>query len=288
MKNVAVIGVGRMGGPMAGHAQRGGFNVVVHDVSPAMLDAARANGLRSADSIAAAMHDAHFVITMLPSDEALHQAMQGQDGILAHVQPGQIVIDMSTSKVASSQHFAQALAAAGGHFLDAPVSGGTGGAQNASLSIMVGGAPAAFAAAEPLLRSMGSNVTHIGANGMGLVAKYVNQMVMGAEMLIIAEAFAFAAKSGADLNLVFQAVRHGLAGSRMLEQMVPMLLSDDYGEGRELTLHHKDEGYALAAGAGVGAHMPSTELSHSTLQAAMDAGLGAHHGAAIAKLFGQG
>jgi 2-hydroxy-3-oxopropionate reductase len=122
---------------------------------------------------------------------------------------------------------------------------------------------------------------------MGLIAKYVNQMVMEASFCAVAEAFAVAAKAGADLSAVYQAVRHGLGGSRVLDLMVPQLLSGDLGSGRELTLHYKDGGYALATGAALGAWTPLTELTHAIFAQAMEAGQGGHHAGGVARVYEQ-
>jgi 3-hydroxyisobutyrate dehydrogenase-like beta-hydroxyacid dehydrogenase len=175
----------------------------------------------------------------------------------------------------------------GAQMLDAPVSGGEAGAQNATLSIMVGGDQATFERCRPMLSAMGTTLTYIGGNGMGLIAKLVNQMLMEAAFCSIAEAFAMAAKAGADLEAVYVAVRGGLGGSRVLDQMLPQLLSGNLGSGRELTLHYKDGAYALAAADSIGCWAPITELTHALFDQALAAGQGAHSAAAVARVFEQ-
>ena len=120
---------------------------------------------------------------------------------------------------------------------------------------------------------------------MGLIAKYVNQIVMEAAFCAVAEAFGVAAKAGADLAAVYQAVRHGLGGSRVLDLMLPQLLSGDLGQGRELTLHYKDGGYALAVGEALGAWTPLTALTHEIFAEAMAAGQGEHHASGVARVY---
>jgi len=167
------------------------------------------------------------------------------------------------------------------------VSGGEQGAQAGTLSIMVGGEPAAFERSRPVLGAMGSAVTYIGGNGMGLIAKYVNQMLMEATFCVVAETFALAAKAQADLGAVYQAVRSGLGGSRVLEQMAPQLFSGQLGSGRELSLQYKDGGYALAASETLGSWAPITQLTHELFAQAMAAGQGVHSAAAVARVYEQ-
>lgn len=282
--NTSFIGVGRMGGAMALNAKRAGFDIAAYDTVAASLVPLNQAGIASLVSIAAAA-ERDVIVLMLPSDEALQAVIEGGDGLLPHLRPGQIVIDMSTSKLATSQRLAQRVAEQGATLLDAPVSGGTSGAQNGTLSIMVGGEQASFERVLPLLQAMGTTVTHIGGSGMGLVTKFVNQMIMEAAFCAIGEAFTMASKAGADIDLVYQAVRNGLAGSRVMEIMLPTMLSGEWGSGRELTLHTKDGKYALAAAESVGSWAPVTELTHAIFEKAMQAGLGEQSAPAVVKVF---
>lgn len=274
-----------MGGPMARNAQRAGFSVAAFDVALAAREAVAAHGVAARESIAGAMRDADVIVTMLPSDDALVDAMRGSGGVLQSLTPGALVIDMSTSQLSTSQALAAEVLSRGGVMLDAPVSGGTGGAEAATLSIMVGGDHDAYLRAKPLFATLGTTITYIGANGMGLVAKYVNQMLMEAAFCAVAEAFAFAAKAGAPVQPVFDAVRNGHGGSRVLDMMIPQCLSADFGSGRELALHTKDGAYAHAAALAVGAWAPVTELTHALFAQATDAGLSGLSAPAIVKLF---
>lgn len=282
---IGFIGVGRMGGPMAGNSRKAGFEVTAFDLAPAALEVLEREGIRPCATRAGIVAVSDIIILMLPSDDALKESMEGNDGLLGVLRPGQIVIDMSTSKLETSRHYAQIITQQGAHFLDAPVSGGTGGAQNATLSIMVGGEKVIFERCQPLFSAMGKAVTYIGEHGMGLVAKLVNQMLMEATFAAVAESFAFAVKAGADIETVFHAVRNGLAGSKVLDQTIETLLSGDLGTGRELTLHYKDGGYALDAVESVNAWAPITELSHGLFGDAMKAGLGNHGAPALVRIF---
>jgi 2-hydroxy-3-oxopropionate reductase len=284
---VAFIGAGRMGGPMALNLARAGFTVVAYDASLAQLEALAQQGVAAADSALAAASAATVIVTMLPTDEALQQVVEGPDGLLSQLRAGQVLIDMSTSKLATSQRLAALVAGRGAYMLDAPVSGGEQGARSGTLSIMVGGDRAVFERCRPLLAALGTTLTYIGGNGMGLVAKLVNQMLMEAAFCAVAEALALAACAGADLNAVYQAVRGGHGGSRVLDMMLPQLLSGDLGSGRELTLHHKDGLYALAAAEALGSWAPITQLTHDLFDQALAAGQGIHSGAAVAHVYEQ-
>ncbi len=226
---VAVIGAGRMGGPMALHLLRAGFVVTAYDTSPAQRAALAQQGLVTVDSAQEAARQAEIVITMLPSDDALRQVLEGPGGLLEVLSLGQVLIDMGTSSLPTSQAMAKFVSARGAAMLDAPVSGGERGAREGTLSIMVGGERAVFERCRSVLAAMGTTITYIGGNGMGLMAKYVNQMIMEATFCTIAEAFALAAKGGADLDAIYQAVRGGLGGSPVLDQMLPQLLAGNLG-----------------------------------------------------------
>jgi 2-hydroxy-3-oxopropionate reductase len=272
---------------MALHLHRAGFAVRVHDVSSGAREAAAQAGLHVAASQAEAVAGVDVAILMLPSDDALRELMESDGGLLEQLRPGQLLIDMSTSMLATSQRIAALVAGRGATMLDAPVSGGEPGAQAGTLSIMVGGEPAAFERARPIFAAIGSRATYIGTSGMGLIAKYVNQMLMEATFCAVAEAFAMAAKANADLAAIYSAVGSGLGGSRVLDSMVPQLLSGELGTGRELTLHHKDGHYALAASETLGAWAPITRLTHDLFSQALAMGQGSHSAVAVARVFEQ-
>lgn len=287
IEKIAVIGVGRMGGPMATHLSRAGFRVCAYDTMPAQLAAVATQGVTIADTLAQAVSGADLIITMLPSNDILIEVVSSPDGILQLIEPGQILVDMSTSQLATSQDLAEQIQQRGARMLDAPVSGGEQGALNATLSIMVGGDRAAFERCRPAFAAIGTTITYIGANGMGLIAKYVNQLLMAASYCAIAEAFTLAVRAGADPEPIFQAVRNGLGGSRVLEQMLPQLLSGDLGTGRELTLHRKDLSYLLASGEALGVWMPIAQQARTTFEQAFADGHGNQSASAVAHVYEQ-
>jgi 2-hydroxy-3-oxopropionate reductase len=190
LQRIAFIGTGRMGEPMAAHLLRAGFTLAVADTNPDPLARLAGAGATIADSPATAAEGAELIIAMLPSDEALQEVA---GGLLGQLGPGQIFVDMGTSRLATSLRLAALLRERGAQMLDAPVTGGEAGAQQATLDIMVGGERAAFERCEAALRAMGRKATYVGGHGHGLVAKFVNQMIMEATFGVIAEAFSFAA-----------------------------------------------------------------------------------------------
>jgi 3-hydroxyisobutyrate dehydrogenase len=202
MSRIAFIGLGNMGGPMSANLRRAGHHVTGFDVSQASCDAAAAADVEIAPSLAAAAEGAEAVITMLPNGALVLQCWQGADGLLAHAPPGALFIDCSTIDVADARAAHAAAAKAGMNAVDAPVSGGTGGAAAATLTFMVGGAVDAFARAQPILAAMGRKIVHCGDAGAGQAAKICNNMILGISMIAVCEAFVL----GENLGLSHQAL----------------------------------------------------------------------------------
>ena len=200
MTSIAFIGLGNMGGPMAANLVKAGHGVVGFDLAPASIEQAKADGVSTADSAIAAVSDADIVITMLPAGK---HVLSVWSEILDSVKPGALVIDCSTIDVESARK-AHAMAEAKGLLsLDAPVSGGVGGAKGATLTFMAGGSKAAFTRAEPILSQMGKRVVHCGEAGAGQAAKICNNMILGISMIGVAEAFVLAEKLGLSHQALF-------------------------------------------------------------------------------------
>jgi 3-hydroxyisobutyrate dehydrogenase len=200
MSTIAFIGLGNMGGPMAGNLVKAGHKVLGFDMVPAACDAARAEGVAIAPSSAAAVQNADVVITMLPAG----RHVRGVWGELAgKAKAGALFIDCSTVDVESARAVHGVAAAAGLASLDAPVSGGTGGAKGATLTFMVGGETAAFETGRPILEKMGKKVVHCGASGAGQAAKICNNMILGISMIGVGEAFVLAEKLGLSHQALF-------------------------------------------------------------------------------------
>ncbi|MFL1403757.1 3-hydroxyisobutyrate dehydrogenase [Marinobacter sp. M1N3S26] len=196
---IGFIGLGNMGAPMASNLLKAGHELTVFDLVPAAVEKARAEGATAADSIAAvAGSDVELVITMLPAAKHVKAVYLAEDGILANVARGVHLIDSSTIDPMTSRDVAAQAAKQGNPMLDAPVSGGTGGAQAGTLTFMVGGEDSEFAFARPVLENMGRNIVHCGAAGNGQVAKMANNMLLGISMIGAAEAMSLGVSMGMD------------------------------------------------------------------------------------------
>ena len=203
MTSIAFVGVGNMGGPMAANLVRAGHKVRAFDLVPANLERAAAAGAEAAGSMAQAIKGAEAVVTMLPAGPEVRAVYLGQGGIVGGIDPGTLLIDASTIDVESARAVAAGAAEAGFEMLDAPVSGGVGGAAAGTLTFMVGGTEAAFARAEPLLQAMGKTIVHAGPSGNGQAAKICNNMILGISMVAVSEAFNLAEKLGLDPQKLF-------------------------------------------------------------------------------------
>lgn len=200
---IGFIGLGNMGGPMAANLLKAGHEVTGFDVAKAAVDNLVRGGGRSAPSAAAAAGEAEIVITMLPAGPQVREVYTGAGGVLAALRSGALLIDSSTIDVETARAVAAAAAERGFEMLDAPVSGGVGGAAAATLTFMVGGSEKGFARAEPVLKAMGKTIVHAGASGTGQAAKLCNNMILGISMIAVCEGFALAEKLGLDWQKLF-------------------------------------------------------------------------------------
>jgi 2-hydroxy-3-oxopropionate reductase len=241
-ETVGFIGLGLMGRPMARNLLARGFRLVVHSRSQAPVDALAAAGADRAGSPADVARSATRIITMLPDSPDVERVLEGPDGVFSAMQRGAILIDTSSIAPATARRLAGRARALGATMLDAPVSGGEIGAINASLSIMVGGDAGAFAAVKPILDAMGNpdRVIRIGDSGAGQVCKVCNQMVIGATLAGVGEAFALARKAAVDPACVREALLGGFAASRVLEVHGERILTGNYTPGFRARLYKKD------------------------------------------------
>jgi len=203
MARIGFIGVGNMGGPMALNLLKAGHRLKVHDLVPALVARVTEAGALAAASPVDAASDAEAVLTMLPAGQHVRSVYLGEGGLAANARPGTLLIDSSTIDVATAREVAAAAAAAGLPMIDAPVSGGTGGAEAGTLTFMVGGSDEAFARARPILEAMGKTIVHAGGPGNGQAAKICNNMILGASMIAVSEAFVLAEKLGLDHRKLF-------------------------------------------------------------------------------------
>lgn len=201
---IGFIGLGNMGGPMAANLVKAGHDVAVFDMASAAVEKAVATGARSRGSVVDAARETEAVVTMLPAGQHVRQVYLGDNGILKHVNAGTLLIDSSTIDVQTARDVHAAAKVAGVEFLDAPVSGGVGGAAAGTLTFMVGGDEAAFGRAKPILDKMGKNIFHAGGAGTGQAAKICNNMLLAISMIGTCEAFVLAEKLGLSHETLFK------------------------------------------------------------------------------------
>jgi 2-hydroxy-3-oxopropionate reductase len=282
---IGFIGLGVMGLPMAGHLIDAGHDLVVNTRTrekAASLEEKGAGWASSAREVAAAVD---VVITMLPDSADVEAVAEGPDGLLAGARSGLLWIDMSSISPLTTRRLAAAAAAREVSCLDAPVSGGEVGAKQATLTIMVGGEEADFAAAEPILRSLGSTIVLVGDTGAGQVAKACNQLIVGGTIALVAEALVTAAKAGVDPGRVREALLGGFAQSRILEVHGERMLKRTFDPGFRIRLHQKDIAIGLELGRGVSAALPMTATVSQLMNALAAAGGGDLDHSALATIY---
>ncbi|MEM9003563.1 MAG: NAD(P)-dependent oxidoreductase [Cyanobacteria bacterium P01_F01_bin.86] len=253
---VAFVGMGTMGVPMALNLLKAGHEVTVHNRSrDRELPVAEAGAQRAASPQAAAV-GAEVVITCVSDTPDVEAVILGEQGIIHGVAAGTIVVDMSTISPTATQKMAAILAESGVHMVDAPVSGGSEGAQKGTLSIMVGGEPEIVAKVRPVLEAMGKTITHIGPIGSGQITKAINQIIIAGTYWSIAEGIALGLKAGLNMDHVVQAVGGGAAGSWGLNNRSGNMIANEYPLGFRVRLHHKDLNIALNAARELGVTIP--------------------------------
>ena len=215
---IGFVGLGIMGGPMAGHLIKAGHQLFVYTRGKTPDAIARSGATQCVTSRGVAER-ADIIFTMVPDTPDVEAALFGENGIAAGLSKGKIVIDMSSISPIATKVFAKRINALGCDYLDAPVSGGEVGAKNATLSIMVGGPDAVFEKMKPLFELMGKNITLVGGNGDGQTAKVANQIIVALNIEAVGEALLFATRAGADPARVRQALRGGFASSRFWRSM---------------------------------------------------------------------
>lgn len=263
-----------MGKPMARNLLKAGYQLVVYDVVPGPVAELEAEGAARGASAADTASRVDIVITMLPDGPDVEAAVLGPGGVLEGAKAGSIVVDMSSINPTVSQKIAAACAAKGVEFLDAPVSGGEPKAIDATLAIMVGGKAEAFEKVLPVLQKMGASVTLTGPVGAGNVTKLANQIMVACNIAAMGEALVLATRAGLDPEVVFNAVKGGLAGSTVLNAKAPMVVSRNFKPGFRIKLHQKDLRNALLAAESMKVSLPFTSLVQQMLMALMNEGKG--------------
>ena len=282
MANLGFVGLGIMGRPMLNNLIKAGHKVVAYTRNAKTLDASVAAGAQRAASNREVGERADVIFAMLPDGPEVEAVVLGQAGILEGCKRGAMIVDMSSINPLVSQKIAKACAAKGVDFVDAPVSGGEPKAIEGTLAIMVGASPEAFAKAEPLLKSMGSTVTLTGPVGAGNTTKLANQIMVACNIAAMGEALALATSCGLDPEVVFNAVKGGLAGSAVLNAKGPMLISRNFKPGFKIQLHQKDLRNALQTAEAKEMFLPITSLVQQMLLSLMGVGKGELDHSAIA------
>lgn len=291
---IAFIGLGNMGGPMAMNLLKAGHTLSAFDLSAEACKKFGAEGLPIAKSAAETVADAEVVISMLPASahvEGLFLGGVGKPGLLDSIRAGTLVIDSSTIAAATSRKVAEAAAAKGIAMIDAPVSGGTGGAIAGTLTFMVGGETQDLERARPVLEKMGANIFHAGAAGAGQTAKICNNMLLGILMIGTSEALALGVANGLDPKVLSEIMRRSSGGNWALEKYNPMPgvmeaspASKNYAGGFGTDLMLKDLGLAQENATAVRAATPLGGLARSLYAAHSLAGHGSLDFSSVLKL----
>jgi 3-hydroxyisobutyrate dehydrogenase len=279
MTRIGFIGVGNMGGPMALNLLKAGHGLKAYDLVPALLARVAEAGAEAASSPLDAAAGVDAVITMLPAGQHVRAVYLGEGGLVAKAKPGTLLIDSSTIDVATAREVAVAAAAAGLPMIDAPVSGGTGGAEAGTLTFMVGGPEAAFTRAKPILEAMGKTIVHAGGPGNGQAAKICNNMILGASMIAVSEAFLLAEKLGLDHQKLFDISAKSSGQCWSLTSYCPVPgpvptspANRDYKPGFTAAMMLKDLRLSQEAAASAGAATPLGAEATRLYQRFADAG----------------
>jgi 3-hydroxyisobutyrate dehydrogenase len=260
-RRIAFIGLGTMGGAMAANLARAGFHVSAWNRTPGRASELEKLGVQIAGNPAAASADAQIVVICVSNTPDVEAVLFGEDGIVGGARAGTLIIDCSTIAPSGSWDFAARLKEHGLSMVDAPVSGGSEGAKNATLTIFVGGEETDFERARPVLEALGRTITHVGPIGAGQAVKAVNQVILAGTYLGVAEGIVLAIKAGLDVEQVVEALGGGAAQSWVLANRSGRMIDNDYPLGFKVALHRKDLGIALELANQLGAVLPVSALA---------------------------
>ncbi len=275
MTSIAFIGLGIMGSPMAVHLAKAGHDVAGYNRTPEKAKPLIDAGGRAAESVAEAVADAEVVAVMVPDSPDVREVLAGENGVFSGAKPGTLIIDFSSIRPDVTVELAEQAVAQGFRLIDAPVSGGEAGAINAALSIMVGGTADDFAEAQPILDVVGKTVVHVGPNGSGQTVKAANQLIVAANIQVLAEAVIFLEAYGVDTAAALKVLGGGLAGSKVLDQKGQKMLDRSFDPGFRIELHHKDLGIVTSAAREAGVVIPVGALLGQLMASAKAVGDGA-------------
>ena len=271
---IGFIGLGIMGKPMCMNLMKAGYQLVVLDRNQEAVAELAAAGAETAATAREVAERTDTVITMLPNSPQVKEVVLGENGIIEAARPGLTVIDMSSIAPLVSREVAARLAAKGADMLDAPVSGGQPKAIDGTMSVMVGGPQEVFDRCHDVMKAMAGSVVRTGDLGAGNVTKLANQVIVALNIAAMAEALVLATKAGVEPELVFKAIRGGLAGSTVLDAKAPLVLDRKFAPGFRVNLHIKDLANALDTSHELGVSLPLTASVMEMMQALRADGLG--------------
>ena len=281
---VGFIGLGQMGAPIARNLMAAGYSLTVHNRSRGIVDELVREGAGGAGSGREVARAVEIVLSCVPFPADVERVYLGPDGAIEGARAGQLFCDLSTVDPETHRRIADRLAERGAGYLDAPISGGTSGAREATLTIMVGGSAEDFERARPILEAMGKNIHHVGPIGSGSIVKLINQMMGSIAALGAAEGLVLATKAGLDPRQVYEIVRTSSGASRALDGLASSVFKRDFEPGFTVDLMHKDVSLAVAMGRANGVRLLAGALAEQLLQEARGAGLGSRATAAAITL----
>ncbi len=285
MQPIGFIGLGIMGKPMSKNLLKAGYELVVYDINQTAVQELVAAGAKAGQSPKDVAARTEIVITMLPNSPHVKTVVLGDNGVLQGAKPGAILIDMSSIAPLASQEIAAKAAEKQVEMIDAPVSGGEPKAIDGSLSIMVGGKQEIFDRCYSILTKMGKSVVLCGSIGAGNTTKLANQIIVALNIAALSEALVLGTKAGVDPELIYNAIRGGLAGSTVMDAKTPMIMAGNFKPGFKIDLHIKDLANAIETGHEVGVPLPLTTQVMEILQALKVDGKGQNDHSGIVQFY---
>jgi 2-hydroxy-3-oxopropionate reductase len=282
---IGFIGLGIMGKPMAKNLLKAGYELIVFDINKSPVEELTALGAAAAENPAELATKTKTVITMLPNSPEVKEVVLGKNGLIEGTSEGSVLIDMSSIAPLSSREIAAALAEKGAEMLDAPVSGGEPKAIEGTIAVMVGGKKEVFDANYDLMMAMAGSVVYVGEIGAGNIAKLCNQVVVALNIAAVSEALVLAQKAGVSPDLVYQAIRGGLAGSTVMDAKAPMMMDRNFNPGFRIELHIKDLNNVLETSRKVGVPLPLAAQVMEIMQAIKQDGSDVEDHSSIVKFY---
>jgi 2-hydroxy-3-oxopropionate reductase len=285
MKKIGFIGLGIMGKPMSKNLLKAGYELVIVNRSSAATEEIRAAGASVMETPREVAEQADIIITMLPNSPQVTEVVLGKSGVIEGARAGTVLIDMSSIAPLVSRELYEKLAEKNMDMLDAPVSGGEPKAIDGTLSVMVGGKKEVFDRCYEVMKAMAASVVYTGDIGAGNITKLANQVIVALNIAAMSEALVLATKAGVEPELVYEAIRGGLAGSTVLDAKAPLVLDRRFNPGFRLNLHIKDLANALDTAHEIGAPLPLTASVMEMMQALRVDGLGDADHSALAQYY---